>query len=445
MKQKDRLGVFPLTMIVVGLVIGMGIFRTSRDAAMAALNPEIFFSAWFIGGFIAFCGALTYAEIGSRYPVTGGYYKIFSYAYHPSIAFAINCSILISNAASVAGVALIGSEYIAPVFLPDAPDATLTAIAIGTISVFYGVNMLGIRLSTRTLSVLMMIKIAMLIVVIAGIFIPSIHNPDPTPWEGKEDAGFGAILLSFGIALKATSFTYGGYQQTINFGGEVKSPHGTIPRAIFIGIFIIVGTYFAVSFAYYKIIGLVELRETGSIASVVAERMFGPIGMTVSSVLLFIAVMAYVNVVLLSNPRVMYAMSEDGILPRSFMRINEEKDVLTVSLTVFAAVCIVVLFFADTFEKVLSFVIFIDSIGMATSAATIFVLRRKTAHLDHTGIFKMKLYPLMPALFVLTYLFVGTVIAITNPDYALIATLVFLALLALYFITRKYHRPVNGH
>lgn len=445
MKQKDRLGGFPLTMIVVGLVIGMGIFRTSRDAAMAALNPEIFFSAWFIGGFIAFCGALTYAEIGSRYPVTGGYYKIFSYAYHPSIAFAINCSILISNAASVAGVALIGSEYIAPVFLPDASDATLTAIAIGTIALFYGVNMLGIRLSIRTLSVLMMIKIAMLIVVIAGIFIPSIHNPDPIPWEGTENAGFGAILLSFGIALKATSFTYGGYQQTINFGGEIKSPQRTIPRAIFIGIFIIVGTYFAVSFAYYKIIGLVELRETGSIASVVAERMFGPVGMTVSSVLLFIAVMAYVNVVLLSNPRVMYAMSEDGILPRSFMKINEEKDVLTVSLTVFAAVCIVVLFFADTFEKVLSFVIFIDSIGMATSAATIFVLRRKTAHLDQTGIFKMKLYPFIPALFVIAYLFVGTVIAITHPDYALIATLVFFALLALYFITRKYHRPVNGH
>ena len=84
-KQKQQLGVFDFTMIVIGLVIGMGIFRTAKDAASAAINPTIYFSAWIIGGVIALCGALTYAEIGSRYPVTGGYYKVFSYAFHPSI------------------------------------------------------------------------------------------------------------------------------------------------------------------------------------------------------------------------------------------------------------------------------------------------------------------------------------------------------------------------
>src|ERR1700751_3110833 len=112
MTEKNKLSLFPLTMIVIGLVIGMGIFRTSKDAASAALTPSIFFSAWIIGGVVAFCGALTYAEIGSRYPATGGYYKVFSYAYHPSIAFALNCMILVSNAASGAAVALVGSEYI---------------------------------------------------------------------------------------------------------------------------------------------------------------------------------------------------------------------------------------------------------------------------------------------------------------------------------------------
>src|SRR5215475_3789799 len=119
MTPKNKLGIFSFTMIVIGLVIGMGIFRTSRDAASAALTPTIFFSAWIIGGIIALCGALTYAEIGSRYPVTGGYYKVFSYAYHPSIAFAINCIILISNAASLSGVALIGSEYISPIIMGE--------------------------------------------------------------------------------------------------------------------------------------------------------------------------------------------------------------------------------------------------------------------------------------------------------------------------------------
>jgi len=109
MSTKPKLGLFDLTMIVVGLVIGMGIFRTASDAANAAITPGVFFFAWFAGGLVALCGALTYAEIGSRFPVTGGYYKVFAECYHPSIAFAINCIILISNAASMAGVSLIGS------------------------------------------------------------------------------------------------------------------------------------------------------------------------------------------------------------------------------------------------------------------------------------------------------------------------------------------------
>ena len=116
MQSKQKLNLFSFTMIVVGLVIGMGIFRTAATSAKDAIEPSVYFSAWIVGGLVAMCGALTYAEIGSRYPVTGGYYKVFSYAYHPSIAFAINCIILISNAASLSGVALIGSGYIAKLF-----------------------------------------------------------------------------------------------------------------------------------------------------------------------------------------------------------------------------------------------------------------------------------------------------------------------------------------
>src|SRR6476661_6606077 len=122
MQAKQKLNLFDFTMIMVSFVIGMGIFRTPVNVAAQSPTPGAFYAAWIAGGLIALCGALTYAEIGSRYPVTGGYYKIFSYAYHPSIAFAVNCIILISNAASLAGVALIGSEYIIKVIMPGATD-----------------------------------------------------------------------------------------------------------------------------------------------------------------------------------------------------------------------------------------------------------------------------------------------------------------------------------
>lgn len=443
MTPKNKLGLFDLTMIVVGLVIGMGIFRTSSDAANAAVTPSVFFIAWVAGGLIALCGALTYAEIGSRFPVTGGYYKVFAECYHPSVAFSINCIILISNAASMAGVALVGSEYITKeTFKAGTSDTTRALIAMIPIVIFYGINLLGLRMSATAQNILMIIKIGMLVLLISSIFVVQGGSNDTV--TAVQEFGTMDYIRSFGIALIAVSFTYGGYQQTINFGDEIKEPRKNIPRGIFIGILIIIILYLAVSYAYYNAIGFEELKTSRGIASIVVEKMFGPSGRTIASVLLFIGVLAYVNVLLLSNPRVMYAMSKDGILPASFSKRNEKKDVLTVGLTAFAAIAIIVLFFARTFDEILSFTIFLDSIGMASSAATIFILRKRTSHLDGTGIYKMKLYPLLPLIFIAAYVFVGISIIFNTPKLALIGTLVFFVFLLIYFDIKNAHRYPTG-
>ncbi len=442
--KKQLLGVFDFTMIVIGLVIGMGIFRTAKDAASAALNPTIYFSAWFIGGFIALCGALTYAEIGSRYPVTGGYYKVFSYAFHPSIAFALNCSILISNAASISGVALIGAGYISNVFLgPDAANWIKVVIAMAAILIFYGVNLLGLRMSAKTQTVLMLIKIGMIILLIMGLFFPSAYDHSvqqvstaPVLWNDW--------IKSFGICLIAVSFTYGGYQQTINFGNEVKNASRNIPRAIFFGITVIILLYLTVNFAYYKIVGFDNMKTSGEIASVVIGKMFGPTGANAFSLLLFLSVLAYVNGSMMSNPRVMYAMSEDGVLPAALKMKTDKKEVLVVSLSIFAALCVIVLFFADTFEKILSFSIFLDSFGMCTSAATIFMLRKRTKHLDGTGIYKMKLFPLQPLVFMGAYVFVCISIMFNTPKIALTGAAVLAGFMLLYFLTAGKKQAVNN-
>ncbi len=440
--RKPLLNLFDITMIVIGLVIGMGIFRTASDSARAAITPNVFFISWVVGGFIALCGALTYAEIGSRYPITGGYYKIFATCYHPSIAFAINCIILISNAASLSGVALIGSEYICEIIFSKPPsDLVKSLVAMSAIILFYGINLLGLRMSSTTQNILMMIKISMILLIVAAIFFPSSSSTN-LAFIPKGEFTLMDYIKSFGMALVAVSFTYGGYQQTINFGDEVKDPQKNLPRGIFIGILVIILLYLSVSFAYYKVIGFEELKNAKGIAAIVAERMFGPAGRFAFSILLFIAVLAYVNVLLLSNPRVMFAMSEDGILPKAFAKKDDKKDVLTVSLTVYALLSVVVLFFADTFDKILGFTIFLDSIGMAFSAATIFIIRKKTSHLDRSQIYSMKLFPLMPVVFISAYLFVATSIAIDKPQTAITATAVLAGFLILYFITNKRKKVV---
>jgi basic amino acid/polyamine antiporter, APA family len=437
MQGKQKINLFSFTMIVVGLVIGMGIFRTAATSAKDAIEPSVYFTAWILGGVVALCGALTYAEIGSRYPVTGGYYKVFSYAYHPSIAFAINCIILISNAASLSAVALIGSGYIGKLFpeyiSSDIHKALLSSVAI---VIFYGINLMGLKMSSRAQNILMLIKISMILLLISALIFGD-HSQATTTTVANASTQSMSWIQSLGISLIAVSFTYGGYQQTINFGNEVDRPQKNVPRGIFFGIAIIIVLYLLVNLSYYTIVGFNNMKGEREIAYAVINNVFGASSAKVFSFFLFFGVLAYVNALLLSNPRVMYAMGEEGSLPKAFSR-QDKKNVLTVSLTVFAALCIVILFFAQTFDKILSFTIFLDCFGMIASSATIFKLRKETRHLDGTGIYKMKLYPLLPLLFIAAYLFVGVSIAINTPYTALTGFIVLVAFMLIYFITHRF-------
>lgn len=433
----------------------MGIFRTPLNVAQAAPDTVAFFACWLAGGAVAICGALTYAEIGSRLPVTGGYYKVFSYAYHPSIAFAINCVILISNASSLAAVALVGGEYITGIFIPLSKDTAWMKVAanvqylqtvhivtaITAILIFYGVNLAGLKMSSQTQNVLTAVKIILILLLIAPLFLGD-HE------AAVQDAGpvvspsFKEYIKAFGVGLVAVSFTYGGYQQTINFGAEVNKPATNVPRGIFIGISIIILLYITINYAYIKVIGFDTLHhpDTKNIAAIMAAKIFGSNAEKVLSVFLFMSVLAYVNVLLMSNPRVMYAMSDDKILPPVFKNRNSKTDVLTVSLSVFAAVCILIVFWAKEFDRILSFSIFLDCFGMILSAATIFILRRKTKQLDTTGIYKMKLYPVLPLVFIAAYIFVAISIALDyqqNHHAALTGLAVLAVFTALYFLFHK--------
>jgi basic amino acid/polyamine antiporter, APA family len=438
--KSSRLNLFDLTMIVVSLVIGMGIFRTPVNVARQAGSADMFFLAWITGGLIALCGALTYAEIGSRYPVTGGYYKIFSYCYHPSIAFAINCIILVSNAASLAGVALIGSEYLANVLFKGHSNINSIKLVISTIAViiFYGVNLMGLKMSAHTQNVLTVIKIGLVVFLISALFTGDYATTFTAAPAASPDLM--STLKAFGACLVAVSFTYGGYQQTINFGGEVREPSKILPKGIFFGIAIIMLLYITINYTYYKVIGFGNLKEAQSIAAILAGKLFGEKGFTILSVLLFLSVLAYVNVLLMSNPRVMYAMSDEGVLPAVFKKVTAKRNVIVVSLSAFTALCLLTLFYGKTFDEILDHTIFLDSIGMATSAATIFILRKRGVGEDIKDSYRMKLYPVLPLIFIAAYLFVGTSIAINTPKAAWVSGLVFAIFFILYFVLRLFKK-----
>ena len=434
----QKINLFSLTMIAIGFVIGMGIFRAAATSAKDALTPGVYFTAWIVGGLVALCGALTYAEIGSRFPATGGYYKVFAKAYHPSIAFAINCLILVSNAASVSGVVLIGTGYLSKLFGDSWTDVDKALAGCVALALFYVINRRGLVLSSRAQNILMIIKITMVLLLIAALFFPDKYATGSDVFQPTGgSSNWTDWAKSLGLSLVAVSFTYGGYQQSINFGPEVKNPSKNLPKGIITGILVVVLLYLLVNVSYYTIIGFDRMKGEREIAYVVIDKIFGSEGAKIFSVFLFLGVLAYVNGALLSNPRVMFAMGEDKSLPGIFAKKNEQTNVFSFSLTVFTVLCMTILFFSQQFDKILTFSIFLDCFGMILSAATIFWFRKKTKHLDNTGIYKMKLFPLMPVIFIAAYLFVGASIIIADPAAAALGVALLAGFIILYLVLHK--------
>jgi len=434
MSIKPRLSPFDLTMIVVSLVIGMGIFKTPGDVAMKAGSPCIFFSVWIFGGIVSLCGALTFAEIGARYPNAGGFYKTLSYCYHPSLAFMAEWVLAISNIASVAAVALIGAEYINPILMPPSlqNEVGIKIITISSVLILYIVNYLGIKMSARVQNVLIVFKITMIVLLCTAVF----HHSIPPPVTGFT-AYSGNILSIFGQCLIPVFFTYTGYALTINFGGDIIMPKRNIPRSIFWGMGIVIVLYMAINYAYYTVLGFGGLQQTTVLAARMAEVIFGPVGYKITSILMFLSVLAYVNVYILSNPRVYYAMAEDGILPQIFRRVNSRTQVQEFGMTFFVAAILLILFFVGSFSALLSYTMFFNTIGLILGASAIFRLRRKTKELDDTGIYTIRWYPLIPLVFIAAYLFVTISIFIADPMACFVCTGTFAVGLLIYYATSK--------
>lgn len=435
MSIKPKLGQFDLTMIVVSLVIGMGIFRTPVEVAQKAGVPQIFFVAWIMGAIISLFGALTFAEIGSRYPVAGGFYRIFSHCYHPAFAFMVNWMTVISNAASTASVAIIGAEYVQLLLLPNMnPDTAIKIITLSSMAILFAINIAGIKMSARMLNVLMIIKISLIVLLIVAVFVAPAHTNEvsvATPDSGK-------WLNAFWLCFVPVFFTYGGYQQTMNFGGDIPNASRTMPRAILYGIAIILSLYLLVNFSYFKVLGFEGLKNSNTLAADVARVLLGDAAFKVVAVIMFLSVMAYVNASIMSNPRVYYAMAEDKVLPAIFKKVNSRTQVQEFGVTIFVGFIVLTLFFSSSFIQVLGYVMFFDSISLITASAAIFVLRNRAKKSgEPTGIYKMKGYPWMPAIFILVYSLVNISVMISSPGASLIGFILFLSGFPLYLGLRK--------
>jgi len=286
-------------------------------------------------------------------------------------------------------------------------------------------------MSARTQSVLIIFKMSMIVLICTAVFKSSY-----VPVETAIVPHSGSMITAFGLSLVAVFFTYGGYQQTINFGGDIINAKTNIPKAVTFGIITVIILYLSINYAYFHILGVGGLQKTPALAAKMIGVIFGATGYKITSIMIFLSVLAYVNVNVLANPRVYYAMAEDGILPPIFMKVNPKTQVQEFGMSFFIGAIILILFFVAKFSEMLKYVMFFDTIGLSMAAVAIFLLRKKTKHLDGTGIYTIKWFPLVPLIFIISYWFVTVNIFITfreNPYAALICLAAYALGLIIYY------------
>lgn len=438
---RAKLNTFDVTMIVVSLVIGIGIFRTPAMVASATRTPFLFFTAWFAGGLITLFGALTFAEIGARFPEPGSYYKVVARSYGSLPAFLLNwANVFIINTASGAGVALIGAEYLAPLFLPaGAINTTSTMLIAAALIIFLlFLNYLGIKSGAWTQNILSLSKIILLLGLAAAGLLTNRTSPDITgaslplnvPWWQALGLGFISVF-----------FSYGGYQQTINLGADLKDSARNLPRTVIAGMLIVITCYLSINLAYWRVLGIPGMASAKLVAAETARRILGKMGARVVSVAIFLSAMGFLNAILLQLPRTYLAMAEDRTLPSFFRKVNPRTQVQEAGLLFLGGFILLSLIFLRTFENIVNYVMFLDSMGLATVASTLFVLRRraKKSGLEYRG-FRMPFFPALPLIFIFFLLSITANVLISQPRQALIGSSLLVLGFPLYLLMRSISR-----
>ncbi len=442
---KARLNTFDVTMIVVSLVIGIGIFRTPAMVASATGTPLLFFAAWVAGGLITLVGALTFAEIGARFPHPGSYYRVVAESYNSLLAFMLNwANVFIINTASGAGVALIGAEYLAPIILPEKARTSQNTLllAFSMVVVLLVLNYIGVKSGARTQNILSLSKIILIAVLAAaGIFSrhsgPDIRQamlPLENPW-----------WLALGLGFISVFFSYGGYQQTINLGADLKDSRQNLPRAVISGMLIVIACYLLVNLAYWRVLGLPGMSAARLVAAETARVVFGEAGHRFVSLAIFLSALGFLNAILMQLPRTYLAMAEDRTLPGIFKKVNPKTQVQEFGLLFLGAFMLLSLAFLRTFENIVNYVMFLDSLGIAVVASTVFVLRRRARkNSENYPGFRVPLYPVLPALFIFFLLSITVNVLMSRPQQALLGSVFLILGFPLYLVMRRLARPASG-
>jgi APA family basic amino acid/polyamine antiporter len=387
-----RLGLFDATMIVMGGIIGAGIFVNPSVVARQVHTPALVLGAWAIGGAIALVGAFVYAELAARRPNVGGQYAYLRDAYHPIDAFLYGWTLLlVVQTGGMAGAAIVFGRYFREL---TGLGISEQIVAAATLAVLTIVNCLGVRAGSTLQNILMVTKLAAITLLIAvGLFTA---NPSTaTPAAAASGSG-GAVGLA--TAMVPVLFAYGGWQTASFVSGEMRDPTRDLPRGLLIGVVGVIALYLAVTFVCIRVLGVDALAATSTPASEVMRSALGDRGARLIALGIALSTVGFLSQSILTAPRVYYAMARDGVFFRAVGRLDPRSRA-PVTAIVLQGVWAGVIAMTGKYDQILNYVVSIDVLIFGLTGASLIVFRKREP-LDRRAI-RVPLHPVTTLLFVL--------------------------------------------
>jgi APA family basic amino acid/polyamine antiporter len=371
-----RLGLFDATMIVMGGIIGAGIFTNPYVVAQQVHTPFLILGAWAVGGLIALAGAFIYAELSSQVTESGGQYVYLREAMHPAVGFVYGWSLLfVIQTGGMAAVALIFANHIFELAGVVASEWSAALLGSAALAVLTIINCLGVRAGTVTQNVFMILKlIAIAALVIIGLTLRSpVHVASQQP-VGNSSSWL--LLIAFGAALIPAQFAYGGWQTACFVAGEVRDPKKTLPRGLLLGVLGVIVVYLSVNYVCVHALGADGLAQTRTPTSAVMRLALGEKGGRLLAAGIAISTIGFLSQSMLTAPRVYFAMAEDRLFFRQLASLNKAR-VPAIAIALQGVLAIVIALIATRFEQILNYVVSVDVVFFALSAVCVFVFRRR--------------------------------------------------------------------
>jgi APA family basic amino acid/polyamine antiporter len=408
-----RIGPFSGTMMVVGGIIGSGIFLNPSIVAQRVGSGPLTMLVWGIGAVIAILGAFIFAELGARHPEAGGGYVYLRDAFGPLPAFLYGWALLVAIASgATAAVAVTFASYAVPLLGMSA--AARIPLAAAVIVVLALVNIVGVQPGTVTQNVFTVLKLAAIAaLVVGGLGSAAVHPTAAAAMAAPVLHASPGLAVALGTALVPVLFAYGGWQQTNFVAAEMVDARRNLPRALVWGVLLVAAVYLAVNLTYLRTLGAGGLAASTAPAADAMELRFGPVGRTLIAIGIAVSTFGFLDIVILVTPRVYQAMARDGLFFRRLAVLHPRFRTPVAAIALQAGWAIALLL-TGTYGELLDYVTFADWIFFGATAATLIVYRRRTPG-GESG-FRAPFYPWSVVLFVLAaaYVIAGAIVSSTR-------------------------------